>query len=440
MFIVALIGGLLLTFVVLGILSIKSLLYVCQPNEVLIFSGQKSGGGRRGYRTIKGGNTFRKPFIERVDRLDLTNMIIELEARNAYTKGGIPVHIQGVANVKIAGHEPKLGNAIERFLGKSRAEVMGIARATLEGSLRGVLATMTPEQLNEDRDLFAERLVQEVEQDMDALGLVVDTLKIQNITDDVKYLDSIGRIRNAELLSSARVAEAIAHADASVRSSENNEREVEAQIKAQISMAEADAEKRLADAQSKRAALVAEQEADVAAQVAAARAELEVQKARVEQVRRQLEADVVEPAKAQCEADEQAARAAVAPIIEDGRARADALRQLSKSWTEAGDQAREIFLLQKLEPIMNQITETIGDTRIEKVTVIDTPANSGGPGGIDPKKLIALNEQTKELFGIDLVEKFSNLGGSSTPKESGKSEKVMPNEVSAPEPPAPSQS
>ena len=295
------------------------------------------------------------------------------------------------------------------------------------------MATLTPEQLNEDRDLFAEKLVQEVEQDMDSLGLVVDTLKIQNITDDVKYLDSIGRIRNAELLSSARVAEAIAHADASVRSSENNEREVDAQIKAQIAMAEADAAKRLADAQSKRAALVAEQEADVAAQVAKARAELEVQRARVEQVRRQLDADVVQPAKAKCESDENAAQAAVAPIIEDGRARADALRQLSKSWTEAGDQAREIFLLQKLEPIMAQITDTIGDTRIEKVTVIDTPSGSGGPGGIDPKKLISLNEQTKELFGIDLVEKLGQLGGSGESKnDAGPSINV-----SAPEPPAP---
>ncbi len=186
---VALLVGALATGIVLFVVSLKALLYVCQPNEVLIFSGRKARPGRKGYRTIKGGYTLRTPFIERVDRLDLTNMIIELEARNAYAKGGIPIHVQGVANVKIAGHEPKLGNAIERFLGKGRPEVIAIARATLEGSLRGVLSTMTPEQLNEDRDLFNERLTQEAEQDMDALGLDVDNLKIQNITDDVKYLD-----------------------------------------------------------------------------------------------------------------------------------------------------------------------------------------------------------------------------------------------------------
>lgn len=429
---IALFVGLLGTFVGLFILSLKSLLYVCQPNEVLIFSGQKSSGGRRGYRAIKNGNTWRRPFIERVDRLELTNMIIELEARNAYIKGGIPVHVQGVANVKIASNEPKLGNAIERFLGKPRTEIMGVAKATLEGSLRGVLATLTPEQLNEDRDLFAERLVAEVEQDMDSLGLSVDTLKIQNITDDVKYLDSIGRIRNAELLSSARVAEAIARADASVRSSENNEREVEAQITAQMKMAEADAAKRLADAQSKRAAVIAEQEAEVAQAVAKARADLLVQRARLDQVRRQLDADVIQPAKAQCESDEQAAKAAVAPIIEDGKARAEALRQLSKSWTAAGDQAREIFLLQKLEPVMRQITDVIGETRIEKVTVIDSPAGAGGSGNLDPRRLIALNEQVKELFGIDLVDKLGQMGA--TASNSG--ERVIEaSSVSASEPP-----
>lgn len=396
----------------LFLVSLKAIIYICQPNEVLIFSGRKrmSNGRVLPYRIIKGGRGYRFPFLERVDQIDLTNMIIDLEARNAYTKGGIPISITGIANVKIAGHEPMLNNAIERFLGKGRAEIIAIAKATLEGSLRGVLATLTPEQLNEDRNLFAERLVGEVEQDMTALGLVVDTLKIQNITDDVKYLDSIGRTRNAELLSSARVAEAIAHADADVRSAENYERETMAKITAEIAMAEAEAAKLLADAQSRRAAVVAEEQAQVAQMVAKARAELMVQTARIEQVRRQLEADVIAPAKAECEANEQKAKATVAPIIEDGKARADALVQLSKSWTEAGDQAREIFILQKIEPIIKQLTETISDTRIERVTVID----SGGAttGNMDPRKLIALNEQVKELFGIDLVDKLGNLGGS----------------------------
>ena len=394
----------------LFLMSIKSLIYLCQPNEVLIFSGKRRmvAGRVVPYHIVKGGRKTRTPFVERVDRIDLTNMIIDVEARNAYAKGGIPVNVQGVANVKVAGHEPMLNNAIERFLGKSRNEIIGIAKATLEGSLRGVLSTMTPEQLNEDRNLFAEKLVAEVEQDMTALGLVVDTLKIQNITDDVKYLESIGRIRNAELLSTARIGETMAHADAAVRSAENYLQEMEAQIAAETRIATADAERRLTDATSRRAAVIAEENAAVAGLVSKARAELEVQKARVEQIRRKLDADVIQPAKAECEAMEQHAIAAVAPIIEDGRARADALRNLSKSWNAAGDQAREIFLAQKIEPIIAQITDSIAQTKIDKVTVIDLPSGSG----LDPARLMALNEQAKQLFGIDVVDKLRAMAES----------------------------
>jgi flotillin len=393
---------------ILFFLSLNALLYVCQPNQVLVFSGTfRSVGGRRvGYRIVKGGNAWRRPFIERVDSVDLTNMIIELSAHGAYAKGGVPLNVQGVANVKIAGHEPVLNNAIERFLGKNRAEIMGIAKATLEGSLRGVLATLTPEQINEDRNLFAERLVQEVEQDMTALGLIVDTLKIQNITDDVKYLDSIGRIRNSELLSSARIAEAVARADSMVRVSENQQQEVKAQIQAQIEVARAECDRQLTDALTRRDAVVAEERAAVAALVAQAKAEIEVQTARVEQTRRRLEADVLAPARAECEATEQRAMAAVAPIIEDGRARAEALKQLAKSWSEAGDQAREIFLMQKLVPIIGQITDLIAHTKVEKMTVIDSPPAAGG---LDPTRLIALNEQFRELFGVDLAEAVKKL-------------------------------
>lgn len=411
---ILILAGVVLFFVVLLILAFKNLYYVCTPSQVLIFSGSRTSvaGKSYGYRLIKGGSSFRKPFIEKVDMIDVSNMIIDLQATNAYVKGGVPVNVVGVANVKIASHEPLINNAIERFLGKTRAEVMAIAKATLEGSLRGVLATLTPEQLNEDRNLFAERLVQEVENDMTALGLVVDTLKIQNITDDVKYLDSIGRTRNADLLSSARVAEAIARADSMVRTAENNEREVHAQITADTSVAQADAQKMLTDALTQRQAVVAEENAAVAAMVAKAKAEVEVQKARIEQIRRQLEADVIQPAKAACEAAEENAKAQVAPIIEDGRARAEALRLMAKSWRDAGEDAREIFLLQKIEPVIEQITASIGTAPIEKMTMI----GSSSGGSLDAGKLLGMAEQIKEVFGIDVVDKLQRMGeGKPTP-------------------------
>lgn len=388
-------------------LGLKNLLYIAPPNKVIIFSGRPSGP-----KFIKGAWGVRIPIFERVDHIDLSNMVIDLSATNAYAKGGVPLNVQGVANVKIAGHEPVLNHAIERFLGKGRAEIMGIAKATLEGSLRGVLATLTPEQLNEDRNAFAVKLVAEVEADMTGLGLVVDTLKIQNITDDVHYLDSIGRVRNAELKSRSRIAEAIARADSIVRNAENSELEVRAEVTAAIEVAKADAEKNLADILSRKGALVAEELADVAALVAQADAEVKVQTERIEQVRYMLEADVVAPAKAQCEAKEQNAKAKVAPIVEDGKARAEALRSLAASWNRAGDQAREIFLLQKIEPIIDKLTDTISDTKIEKVTIIDSKM---GGGGTNPAQLLALSEQVKEVFGIDVVSKLQEMSATKKP-------------------------
>lgn len=393
-------GGLIFLFLI----SVPALLSNCAPNEVLIFSGGRRREGNKvyGYRLIKGGTGFRIPLFERVDRMDLTNMGIEVAAINAYCKGGVPLTVQGVANVKVAGHEPVLNNAIERFLGRSRAEIMQIAKATLEGSLRGILSTMTPQEVNEDKILFAERLVHEVEGDMTALGLVVDTLKIQNVHDEVKFLDSIGRKRSAEVVSGARIAEAIAQADSKVRESENMEREMQAQITAQIETFKADAQSRLTDALTRRAAVVAEEQAVVIAQVAQAKAEVEVQKARLEQIRRKLDADVIQPAKATAEAAENEAKASVAGIIEDGRARAEALRRLSDSWKKAGPHARQVMLTQKVVPIIGAMTDMVAETKVDKITMIDT----GGSAG----RMMSTVEQVKQVFGVDLVEKLKAFG------------------------------
>lgn len=435
-------------FTLLGMLSIRKLWYICSPNEVLIFSGStrrlKGSDARYGYAVVKGGSRLRVPMLERVDKMDLTNMVIDVSAQNAYSKGGIPLTVQGVANVKIAGHEPVLNHAIERFLGKSREEIMRIAKATLEGSLRGVLSTMTPEEVNEDKLLFAERLVHEVEQDMTALGLVVDTLKIQNVHDEVKYLDSIGRKKSAEILSTARIAEARAHADSLVRAAENLERETQAQIEAQTSIAKADALKRLTDAQTRRAALVAEELATVAAQVAQAKAEVDVQKARVEQIRAMLEADVVLPAKAAAEAAEASAKATTASIIEDGRARADALRKLAASYRQAGQSGRDVLLLQKLDSIIEAITDSIAETHVAKVTMIGTGVPGlGDDGGSLPVKAYSTLEQFRRLTGVDLVEKLKDVDlgkkrdAVPEPRASAPIEAPQPVPESAPAPPAP---
>ena len=122
-----------------------------------------------------------------------------------YSKGGTPLNIQAIANVKVSTDAAVRNNAIERFLGRDTKEIVQVAKENLEGNLRSVLAQLTPEQVNEDRLRFAEQIADEVGEDLRRLGLQLDTLKIQSVFDDVDYLNSISRRRVAQIVRDAEI-------------------------------------------------------------------------------------------------------------------------------------------------------------------------------------------------------------------------------------------
>src|SRR5262249_2000861 len=153
-------------------------------------------------------------------------------------------------------------------------------KETLEGNLRGVLAGLTPEEVNEDKQRFAQTLLEEGEHDMSRMGLVLDTLKIQNVTDEVNYLASIGRIRGAGLNQVQAIAEAEARADAAVQQAANWSAAESAKIEADLQIARQETARRIADASSKREATIQEAKGQVAALVAQSKAEIDRQKAR----------------------------------------------------------------------------------------------------------------------------------------------------------------
>jgi flotillin len=388
---------------------IRNLYYICQPNEVLIFAGssrQLADGRRVGYRLVKGGSSVRVPMLERALRMDLSNMIISLKVSNAYSKGGIPLTVDGVANIKIAGEEPAIHNAIERLLGKSRDQIEQMAKETLEGNLRGVLACLTPEQVNEDQIAFAKSLLDEAEDDLAKLGLVLDTLQIQNISDDVRYLDSIGRKQQADLLRDARIAEAKAQAESLIQTAENEKITSLSQVDRDIRIARADADRRIKDTLTKRDAMVAEAKAQIASELARTEAEVPVQQERIKQVEQQLQADVVAPAEANCQQAIAIAQGTAAQILEDGKARAAGTLQLAESWQKAGPNARDIFLLQRLEPLLATLTTAIPEMTVNQVTVVDS--NNGNTA----TKAAAFIEQLRQTTGIDLAETVRNFGTS----------------------------
>ena len=355
------------------IVLLRQLYYICQPSEALIFAGLRrtTGTGQKvGYRTVRGGSALRIPLLEEVMRLDLSNMIIDLQVENAYSRGGIPLNVSGVANIKISGDEPGIHNAIERLIGKSQDEIRHIAKETLEGNLRGVMASLTPEQLNEDKVTFARTLLEEAEDDLQILGLVLDTLQIQNISDDVLYLDSIGRKQLVELKRDSRIAEAEAKSQSAVKQAENERITSLRRLDKDLAVATANANKRVKDTLTRREALVAEEESRVGAELARAEAELPVQEQRIKQVMQQLEADVIAPAESECKTMVAEAKGEAATIIEQGRSQAEGLRELVESLKRSGDDAKRLFLLQKLEPLLTMLSDTVQPIEVEEVNLI----------------------------------------------------------------------
>jgi len=410
-----------------GTMVIRNLYYICQPNEVLIFAGptrRLSDGRRTGYRLVKGGSSIRVPLLERALKMDLSNMIIDLKVSNAYCKGGIPLTVEGVANIKVAGEEPAIHNAIERLLGKTREEIEQMAKETLEGNLRGVLASLTPEQVNEDKMAFARSLLDEAEDDLVKLGLVLDTLKIQNISDDVRYLDSIGRKQQADLQRDARIAEAMAQAESAIQTAENQKVTALSQLERDMGIARAEAERRITDALTKRDAVVAEAEAEIAAELARIQAEVPVQQERIKQVKQQLQADVIAPAEADCKEAIAHAQGEAARIIEDGKARAEGTLRLAESWKAAGDSARDIFLLQRLEPLLKIMTTAVPEVNVEHVTVVDSQNGTGAT------KTASFIEQLRQTTGIDVKDVVENL-------TEGRSQRDLPSAFDKDFPPLP---
>jgi len=389
---------------ILGILAVLGIvranLKICQPNEVLIFSGRNrllSDGSKVGYRVIQGGRGFRIPIIEQVDRLELNTIPIDLTVSNAYSKGGIPLVVRAIANVKVSSGEHELNNAVERLLGKSLEEVERIAKETLEGNLRGVVASLTPEEVNEDRLKFAKELLDEADNDLSVLGLQLDTLKIQSVEDDRGYLDAIGRQSTAHIIAAAEVVEA-----------EKREKAKLAEAKADLEITRAQNDVRILKAKLAAQAEAEEAKIEVAAKVAEAVAEQELASQEILLAEKRVQAEVIVSAEAERQAKEEIAKGNAARIFEDGQAEVNVLAKKLDLWKEAGSDAERLFLIQMLPDIVKEVIKTVDNLKIDKLTVVDSGQGGAGTGvpavfsqiaGSTP----ALLESLKASTGVDIA-------------------------------------
>jgi flotillin len=408
--------ALILGSVGLGVLvalvyTVKSLIVICQPNEMVVITGRKrltADGRRAGYRLLHGGRTLRVPIVERVARLDLTTLPIEVTVHNAYSKGGIPLIVAGIANVKVSARDPVAHNAVERMLDKPFEEIMQIAKDTLEGNLRGIVATLTPEEVNEDRLKFAQTLIEEADEDMQKLGLELDTMKIQNVTDEVNYLDSIGRQRTADIIKKARVAEAERSSEAEQTEAAARRAAEVAKISADLAIVEKNNELRIRTAELEADALAKELAAPVTGEKSKVVAEQDLQQERISLEQRRLEADVLLPARAEREAAEQLAKGVAATIVEDGRARLYVLEEMIKLYLNAGGDAERIFILNMLPEIIREIAKTVDGIDVDRLTIIDSGEGTGVATAANqlPSAVIKLTEQIESATGVNILSKL----------------------------------
>jgi flotillin len=388
---------------------LKAFIYIGRPNEVLVFSGkgQKMADGTdTGTREIRGEWAFQTPYFESmVGRMDLRTIPVSINVQGAYSQGGIPLTVHAVANVKVSSQPVGLKNAIERFLGRDPEEIRRVAKETLEGHLRGVLATLTPEEVNEDRLKFANALVEEAEADFLKLGLTLDTLKILNVSDEVRYLDSIGRQQIAAVIRDAEVAESTAVAEAKRTEADAHQRGEVAVQQAKTTVIQRENALRQLKAEMEAEAKSEDERALAAAEQARAEAELELQEIRqkLETLRRQ--ADRVLPAEAQQRAEEYKARGQAATIEENGRAMAEVLRMMTDTWLSAGKDAKDVFLIQQLETVVQTVVDRVKGLELEHVTLLDS-----GDGTALPQHLASYPRMVREILdelhastGIDVT-------------------------------------
>jgi flotillin len=298
------------------------------PSMVAIFSGRKrqivdpQTGERRtvGYRVVRGGSKVRIPLLERVDYLSMNAITIPLKITSAYTSEGVPVSVDAVAIVKVGSDDVSIGNAIERFLGMQPEQIQNVIFQTLEGHLRSILGTLTVEEINNDRQAFAQRMAVESAQDLARMGIDLDVLTIQQISDPNGYLDALGQKRTAEVKRDAEIGRAEAERDARTRSAaaRRDAATAEAQAEALIASAQRDtsvakaqyeasirAEQSraaqagpLAEAEAQQHVVVAQQEVEKARTEAA----ISVQEMEARRKERELEATVLKQAEAERQA------------------------------------------------------------------------------------------------------------------------------------------
>jgi len=431
------------------------------PNFAMIISGRKHRmkltDGRTdlsGYRIRQGGGAFVFPLLERVDVLSLEVMTLDITTPEVYTKPGVPIVVDGVAQVKIRGDETSIRTAAEQFLGKTVDQIKTVALQTVEGHLRAIIGTLSVEEIYRNRDQFASSVQEVAVSDMANMGLQIVSFTLKDIRDSHGYLDALGRPRTAEVKRDAIIAQAEADRDSAIKAAQARQAGEIAKFEAETRIAEAQRDFQSKKAEYDAAVNLKRADADLAydiqknktsqqlkkeeVQIAIVEKEQQivVQEREIQRREKELEATVKRQADAEryrveTEATAERARAetvakgeaeatrqkgtAQADVIKatgmseaeiialKGAAEAEAMRKKADSWKEYNQAAVLQLLFTALPEIAKAVTEPLSKT--DKITLVSTGGDGTGASKLtgDVAKIMAeLPAIVESLSGVDL--------------------------------------
>jgi uncharacterized membrane protein YqiK len=293
---VAVVGVIVL--VILIVVVFRAMWRVAEPNEALIISGLRDHGDPEspqeglGFRIVTGRGTFVKPGFEAVRRLSLDLREADL-AIDCVTHQGIPLGIKGVVIFKVGDDYTSIANAARRFLDQQE-QMDARVHNVFAGHLRAIVGNMTVEDMIRDREKLTRLTRESSGTEMEKLGLIVDSLQIQEIDDPTGYIQNLGRPHAAAVASLARIAQAQADREATEQEQMAEAQMAEARRNSDIKKAGYQAEVDEAAARAQQAGPLSE---------ASARQEVVVQETKVaeleaEREEQRLQATVRKPADA----------------------------------------------------------------------------------------------------------------------------------------------
>ena len=222
--VVVVIAGLLFLLFV-GYLVFRTRYKKAGPDEALIAYGRRKLFGKKvrdekghveSYRIVRGGGTFVWPAWEQYEFLSLKMMTLDIDLKHVYTVQGIPINVKAIAQVKVGSDVEHISKAAEGFLGMQTEQIRGTIKETVAGHLRGIIGTLTVEELYRDQKRFQDSVRAEAHIDLEEMGFEFKSFTFQEIQDDEGYLNALGQPKIQEALKNARIATANADRDAKI--------------------------------------------------------------------------------------------------------------------------------------------------------------------------------------------------------------------------------